>query len=145
MKTNVQKLGDTLSDRMKKTAGAAFKTTLELGVIDGSLSLTTDSIKNPIPKGAYMVSLALTHENYFSYNEMNSSANAPHIHAGGKHDGHESGDGEHTHDADGLHDHRAPSVFRNLRAGDRVLVAWVGHQPIVVDIVVSSNTITKNE
>lgn len=149
MKSNIQRLGDTITDRMKKTAGASVPTVLELGVINANLSLTTDSLKTPIPKGDYMVSLSLTHKNYFTYNELNSSAKAPHHHSGGDHShsgcgigGGHSG-GAHTHD-DGLHDHRVPSVFRRLRAGDRVLVAWVGNEPIVVDIVVSSNTITEN-
>ena len=143
MKSNIQRLGDTLNSRMKKTAGAAVPTTIELGTINGDLSLTTDGLKTPIPKGDYMVSLSLTHKTYFTYNELNSSAKSPHVHSGGEHGGHDSGTGAHTHN-DGLHDHRVPSVFRNLKAGDRVLVAWVGNEPIVVDIVVSSNTITEN-
>lgn len=143
MNSNIQRLGDTLTGKMKQTAGAAVPKTIELGVINGDLSLTTDSIKTAIPKGDYMVPLSLTHDTYYSYNELNSSASAPHVHNGGQHGGHEGGDGTHTHN-DGLHDHRVPSVFRGLKSGDRVLVAWVGHQPVVVDIVVSSDTITAN-
>lgn len=41
------------------------------------------------------------------------------------------------------HTHRLPSPFRNLQAGDRVLVAWVGYEPIVVSIVVSGARTTK--
>lgn len=143
METNMKRLGEVLSSRMKKTSGAAVPVTLELGKINGDLSLTVDSIGDKIPKNEYMVSLHLTHENYYSYNEMNSSAKAPHHHAGGTHGGHDGGDGSHTHD-DGLHDHRVPSVFRNLKAGDRVLVAWCGNEPVIIDIVVSGDTITKN-
>ena len=135
--------GETLNGRMQQTAGANFKTSIELGTINGDLSLTTDSIKTPIPKGEYMISLALTHDTYYTYNELNSSAGAPHVHNGGEHEGHTSGTGFHTHN-DGLHDHRVPSVFRGLQAGDRVLVAWAGHEPIVVDIVVSSNETNSN-
>lgn len=40
------------------------------------------------------------------------------------------------------HTHRLPSPFRKLRAGDRVLVAWVGYEPIIVSIVVSGSTTT---
>ena len=144
MSSNLQRLGDTLTGRMKKTSREAIPTTVELGIINDNLSLTTDSLKTPIPKGDYMVSLALTHKNYYTYNELNSSANAPHKHYHGDHGGHLSGDGSHSHTTDGLHDHRAPSVFRQLKAGDRVLVAWCGNEPVVVDIVVSSNTITEN-
>lgn len=142
MSGNIQKLGNVLSDRMKRTASSAVPTTLELGVINANLSLTTDSLKTPIPKGDYMVSLALTHKNYYTYNELNSSAKAPHHHEGGTHEQFQ-GTGYHSHD-DGLHDHRVPSVFRQLEPKDRVLVAWIGNEPVVVDIVVSSNTITEN-
>jgi hypothetical protein len=40
------------------------------------------------------------------------------------------------------HCHRLPSTFRRLRAGDRVLVAWVGYEPIIVSIVVVGTKIT---
>lgn len=143
MGSNVQRLGEALAGRMKKSAAAAIPTTLELGIINGNLSLTVDSIANPIPQADYMVALHLTHENYYSYNELNSSANAPHHHAGGTHGGHDGGNGSHTHD-DGLHDHRVPSVFRRLEPGDRVLVAWIGYEPVIIDIVVAGTTITKN-
>ena len=143
MQTNVQRLGDVLNSRMKKTSGAAVPTILALGTINGDLSLNVDSIPDKIPQNEYMVALHLTHENYYSYNEMNSSANAPHHHEGGEHEGHTSGTGFHTHD-DGLHDHRVPSVFRNLQSGDRVLVAWCGTEPVIIDIVVAGDTVTTN-
>ena len=142
MSSNLQRLGETLAGNMKRTANAAVPTTLELGIINGNLSLTVDSIANPIPQGDYMVPLHLTHENYYSYNEMNSSRKAPHHHAGGEH-AQVGGSGYHTHD-DGLHDHRVPSVFRRLKPGDRVLVAWIGFEPVIIDIVVAGTTITKN-
>lgn len=59
MSSNIQRLGDTLSSRMKKTANAAVPIALELGSIRGDLSLTTDSLPAMIPKGQYMVNLAL--------------------------------------------------------------------------------------
>lgn len=130
---NKERLGNVLAGRMKKTASAAVPVSIELGTINGDLSLTVDSIPAKIPPAEYMISLQLSHENYYSYNEMNSSAGAPHRH---------TGDG-HTHN-DGLHDHRVPSVFRRLQPGDRVLVAWVGFEPIIIDIVVAGTTVTPN-
>ena len=41
-----------------------------------------------------------------------------------------------------VHNHRLPSPFRKPRAGDRVLVAWVGFEPIIVAIVVAGDTTT---
>ena len=64
MSGNVQKLGNILSDRMKKTASSAVPTTLELGIINGNLSLTTDSLKTAIPKGDYMVNIMLASKPY---------------------------------------------------------------------------------
>lgn len=142
MTSNVQRLGEALASRMKKTANAAIPTALELGTIGSNMSLTTDSIKTPIPPNQYMVSLSLTHETYFTYNELNSSAAAPHHHEGGTHP-QKGGSGYHTHD-DGLHDHAIPSVFRRLKPGDRVLVAWCGVEPVIISIVVSGDTITPN-
>lgn len=143
MSKNGERLKNILDSNIKRTGRSMTPVTLELGTINGSLALVTDSISDPIPQKEYMVSLHLTHETYYSYNELNSSAKAPHTHSGGEHSGHESGTGSHTHN-DGLHDHRVPSVFRRLKAGDRVLVAWVGNEPVVVDILVSGETITKN-
>ena len=60
MNSNIQRLGNTLANRMKKTADAAVPTTLELGRIRDNLSLTTDSLRSLIPKGEYMVNLMLT-------------------------------------------------------------------------------------
>lgn len=142
MSSNIQRLGDVLAGRMKNTANAAVPTFLELGTIGSGLSLTTDSIKTPIPPNQYMVSLHLTHDTYFTYNELNSSAAAPHHHEGGTHP-QRGGSGYHTHD-DGLHDHRLPSVFRALQEGDRVLVAWAGNEPVVIDIVIGGDVVNKN-
>lgn len=36
------------------------------------------------------------------------------------------------------HNHALPSELRALKAGDRVLVAWCGFEPVVIAIVVSS-------
>lgn len=143
MKTNMERLGNVFSGRMKKTVNAGVPTFLELGTIASNLYLITDSLKSdPIPPSEYMVSIKLTHDTYFTYNELNSSAAAPHHHEGGTH-AQKGGSGYHTHD-DGLHDHRLPSVFRKLQPGDRVLVAWAGNEPVVIDIVVAGDAILTN-
>ena len=129
MGDNIQKLGNVLSDRMKRSSAAAIPTTIELGVINANLSLTTDSLKAEIPKGEYMVNLTLVSSTY------NTSTN-PHTHSGGTHSQY-SGDGSHTH-TDGEHSHRLPEFFRALKAGDRVIVAWCGNEPVVMAIVISS-------
>ena len=107
MSSNIQKLGNTLAGRMQRTANAAVPTTLEMGRINGNMSLSTDSLRSAIPKGDYMVALHLASSSY------------------------------RTSDHDD-HSHRLPEDFRGLKAGDRVLVAWCGHEPVVISIIVSS-------
>lgn len=129
MSSNIQKLGDTLAGRMKKSAKEAIPTSIELGKILSNLSLVTDSIKTPIPKGDYMINLTLISSTYRTSKET-------HNHTGGEHPQY-MGSGRHTHN-DGEHDHRLPKDFRELKSGDRVLVAWCGNEPVVIAIVVSS-------
>lgn len=129
MSKNFQRLGATLSNRMKRTADGAVPTTIELGVVNSNLSITTDSLQEPIPRGDYMINLMLT-------GGITTSTES-HTHSGGSHGGHESGSGTHSHDG-GEHSHELPITFRGLRSGDRVLVAWCGTEPVVIAIVTSS-------
>lgn len=130
MGSNIERLGEIMAGRMKKTSDAAVPTTTELGTINSNLSLTTDSLPTAIPKGDYMVNLMLASSSY-------STSSESHSHSGGSHGGHEGGNGSHSHDG-GEHSHDLPSEFRSLRAGDRVLVMWCGNEPVVIAIVVSS-------
>ena len=116
MSKNMQWLGEVLAGQMKRTSAAAVPTTMELGTINGNLSLTPDSLPVQIPKGDYMVNLMLTGGSYKTDSDT-------HSHDGG---------GKYTHS------HELPGCFRSLKGGDRVLVAWCGNEPVVVAIVVSS-------
>lgn len=116
MGSNMQRLGETLSGRMKRTSAAAVPTTLELGTINPNLSLTTDSLPTPIPKGDYMVNIMLASESY-------QTGSDTHSHDGGE---------KYTHS------HDLPSGLRPPKSGDRVLVAWCGNEPVVMAIVTSS-------
>lgn len=127
---NMQRLGNVFHDRMKKTAGSSVPTTVELGTINANMSLSTDSLQSPIPKGDYMVDITLASSTY-------NTSSTTHTHSGGSHGGHTSGSGEHSHSG-GEHSHRLPDAFRALQPGDRVMVMWCGHEPIVTAIVVSS-------
>ena len=108
---NKERLGSVLDGRMKRTSGAAVPVTVELGVINSNLSLSTDSLKTPIPKGDYMIDITLKSE---TYNTKKTSCDGAY------------------------HDHRLPEDFRSLQGGDRVLVVWCGNEPIVTAIVTSS-------
>lgn len=60
MGSNMNRLGEVLVDKMRRTSAAAVRPTVELGTINGNLSLTTDGLRRQIPKGEYMVNLMLT-------------------------------------------------------------------------------------
>lgn len=132
MGKNVNRLGNILAGQMQRSAKANIPTTLELGTINSDKSLTTDSLPARISPGDYMIDIRLTAG---SYETEEASVSL----SGGTHGGHESGSGSHTHDG-GKHKHGLPSVFRSVKPGDRVLVAWIGNEPIVVAIVVSGDT-----
>ena len=135
MGKNTQRLGGVLASRMSATARAVSGVPIELGTINGDLSLKVDSLTGNISPSEYLVDLRLTHSTY-------ETSETEHEHSGGAHSGHELGTGTHTHDG-GKHRHRLPSVYRRLQPGDRVLVAWAGVVPVVVAIVVAGTTITE--
>lgn len=124
MGKNIERLGGILGSRMTSTAKAVKGVPLELGTINEDYSLKTDSLKGSIGPDSYMVDLSLTHSNY-------NTLETEHRHVGD----------DHTHEG-GIHKHRVPSVFRRIKPGDRVLVAWAGNEPIIVAIVVAGTTIT---
>lgn len=134
MSSNMQRLGDTLSSRMKKTSAAAIPMLPELGTIGSNLSLNVDSLPDPIPKGDYMINLMLAGESYRTSSETHSHSGGSHSHSGTDHS--HSG-GSHSHDG-GAHSHELPSAFRSPKEGDRVLVVWCGKEPVVIAVVVSS-------
>ncbi len=116
MPKNMERLGRVLAGRSTQTAKDAIPTTLELGEVDGNLALTTETIKTPIPKGDYLVTLTLT-------GDFLTEDQTPTCSEGGT----------------CTHNHRLPkNEFRGLQSGDRVLVAWCGNEPVVISIVVSS-------
>lgn len=132
MGKNMNRLGSVLSGRMNKTARENVPTTLELGVINNDMSLTTDGLSGRIEPRDYMVDIRLASDSCKTESATVSLS-------GGTHGGHESGNGSHTHTG-GEHSHTLPKVYRGLKPGDRVLVAWVGNEPIVIAVLVSGDT-----
>lgn len=118
MATNLQMLGDTLAQRMKSTAGAAVTTAVELGTINGNMSLTCDSLRTPIPRGDYMIAGHLIGK------AATTGTTTTTIEIDGK---------EYTE----THSHTIPAS-EGLIAGARVLVAWCGNDAVVIDTVTTS-------
>lgn len=111
------KLAGVLSSRMKKENGSPLQ--LDFGEIQANGSLVTNTFPIPIPKGDYSV---CRHVGGLSFT----------ISKGG-HEGHEGQTktyhtGSHTHTVE-------PPV---IKPGDRVLVAWVQNEAVVIDIIVKS-------
>ena len=116
------KLANVLAGRMKKESESPL--VLDFGEIQANGSLITNTFPVPIPKGDYSVlrQLALG----FTGEKLTITKDD------GKHGGHTSGDGIHSHIV------LIPEKMRSIRPGDRVLVAWVQYEAVVVDIVMSS-------
>jgi len=108
-------LARVLSERMHKENESPL--VLDFGSIEADYSLKTNTFPVPIPKSDYTVckhvgglTLAVT---------------------GGKHSGHESGTGEHSHSI----------AVPTIKPGDRVLVAWVQSEAVVIDVIVPASRI----
>lgn len=128
MNNPIEDLGSFMHDQMKGIAGKNIPTTLELGTINGDLSLSVASLGNNIPKGDYMLALHLT----LSKMTYDTSSVALTTQSAAGPDSHEHSINAHKHTW------TLPTQLRGIKAGDRVLVAWCGTEPVVVDIVVSS-------
>lgn len=107
----IEELGELFDNTMKGRIRANERPILELGTINSNLALQVDSLGNAIPKGEYMVALRLK---LSSLTLTTASSNV------------------HTHSV------KLPEELRGLNAGDRVLVAWAGNEPVVIDVVASS-------
>lgn len=115
MNNPIEDLGKMMRNQMREVANANKGLTIELGRINNNMSLSVASLGNAIPSGDYMVSLRLT----IGYKTEDLTIDT------------KGADG-HTHELE------IPEKYRGIKPGDRVLVAWAGTEPIVIDIVVSS-------
>ncbi len=130
--SHLTELAEILNQQMQNVSKAREPTVLEFGSINADLSLAIDGLKDRIPKGEYLVSLHIKGPSGDSLH----SKDIAHTHNGGGHSQY-VGDGVHSH-SDGTHHHVLPETLRGIIPGDRVLVAWVGGQPVVLDILAGS-------
>lgn len=131
MSNSIEELGKLLNSHMQRTSSAKIGISVELGSINGNGSLVVGSLNNAIPKGEYMVSFRLTLPTLLlntkevelrTEEALKTEEALEHAHTIKKH----------------KHEVELPVQLRGLMPGDRVLVAWVGTEPVVIDIVVSS-------
>ena len=156
----VNYLARALQTRMSRTASTP--PALDFGVINADMSLTTNYFPLPIPQSDYVVcrSVQLGAADHILYKTQytglvnsgehlhGSNGEHPHGHSGvhgghlpeeSLHD-HPDTEGAHTHVAEGqemqhVHDYLVGYKLRWLTPGDRVLVAWVGDDAVVIDII----------
>lgn len=127
----INKLANVLIQRMKKEGESPL--CLDFGEIQTNGSLITNTFPVSIPKGEYCVCRQLTLgtvEDELTKTENDGS----HTHNEGN-----SGDDLHKED-EGTHQHTVliPEKMRSLQAGDRVLVAWVQNEAVVINIITNS-------
>jgi len=118
----ISKLASVLSQRMKRENDSPL--VLDFGEIQANGSLVTNTFPVPIPKGDYSVCRSV---NGYTLATSESSwtghlQNDKHIH------GSPSGVPAHSHDV----------PMPKVKPGDRVLVAWVQNEAVVVDIIEKS-------
>ena len=118
MSNPIEDFGKMLDGQMKNLIKGNSGIAVELGTINGNRSLSVSSLGNAIPAGEYMVSLHLQSSPATIRTKLSLQP--------------ESEVEAHEHTVE------LPSKLRGINAGDRVIVAWVGTEPVVVDIVVSS-------
>lgn len=111
------RLANVLTDRMKRESESPLY--LDFGEIQANGSLITNTFPVAVPKGQYSV---CRHVGGLSFGI-----------SGGGHEGHEEQTTDHN---TGSHTHtvKLPAV----KSGDRVLVAWVQSEAVVIDVIVSS-------
>ncbi len=116
----INQLAGVLSQRMKSENESPL--VLDFGEIQANGSLMTNTFPKPIPKGEYSVCRQLT------------------LGAEGEEFAETKENGEHVHpnvEESGKHSHVVilPQKLRSAGVGDRVLVAWVQNEAVVVDII----------
>ena len=119
--SGVNSLANVLNKRMRDMADAP--PLLDYATINRDMSLRPDTYPVNIPKKAYTVCRALTlGDTDEKLTQIMSTTR-------GEHGGHYGGDGSHTHDI------AIPKKMRSLKPGDRVLIAWVGNDACVIDVI----------
>ncbi len=105
-----------------KQAADGIPMSLDFGVINGDFSLKTNTFGKPIPRSDYSVCRLVT-----GYTLATSDSSwTGHLQNDKHNHGSPSGVPAHSHDV----------PMPGLKAGDRVLVAWVQNEAVVIDVVV---------
>lgn len=120
--SGINNLARTLQERMRETGDTP--PILDFGTIQADMSLLLNSFPVPIPQSDYMVcrSVALGKIGDYLYTTKNNEP--PPVLP------------EHKHDM------LIGDKMRWIQPNDRVLVAWIGNDPCVIDLILPAKTIT---
>lgn len=121
----MEALALVLNELMKNAAEKPLA--LDFGVIQADYSLKTNTFRQTIPKDSYQVCRQLTLGSTGAWLTRTTDSVLP-----------ETMIPEHTHSHPSV---LVPESMRSIRPGDRVLVAWVGNDAIVIDIVLPAAVI----
>jgi hypothetical protein len=116
----ISKLANTLTGRMRKENESPL--VLDFGEVLENYSLMTNTFPVPIPKSDYTICRGLTFGNI---GEKLGETNEPSQNLGEIH----------------THSVLVPIKMRSVKSGDRVLVAWVQNEAVVVDIITSARNL----
>lgn len=154
----LNKLARVMQQRMARNQDANNSALpLDFGIIQPDMSLKTNTFAHPIPQADYHVCRHLTlgpKDNILAKTQdIGKPHSGTHLHKVG------GPVGEETHPApdppnpsereagsdkhDGEHQHHVliPEKMRQIKAGDRVLVAWVQSEAVIVDIVLQGTEV----
>lgn len=166
----LNKLARVMQDRMGRNMGANSELLLDFGEVLPDYSLKTNTFAIPIPVTDYHVlrqqTLGDTDQILTKTQDIGMPHSGNHIHntidltdsMGGAVTGtvgeatgpappptvpakrSDGGDG-----ADGMHQHHVliPEKLRKIKPGDRVLVAWVQSEAVIIDIILPGTELTK--
>ena len=112
----VSKMANVLSSRVSAMIQPNQKSVFDFGTILDDYSLRLNTFPIPLPRTEYLVcrGTALPDIDTFAQTDQQM---------------------DHTHDI------KTPEYLRGITPGDRVLVAWVGNDAVVLDIVVSASSL----
>lgn len=130
---------------------------LDFGTIQGDYSLLTNTYPIPIPKSDYMVcrqlTLGQTNDIMAKTQDIGLPHSGSHLHKVNGPVGEATGPAPDPpipsersaggDSSDGMHQHHVliPEKMRKLMPGDRVLVAWVQNDAVVVDLILPATVL----
>ncbi len=135
----INKLANTLCQRIGNSNTQSL--VLDFGTIQNDFSLLTNTFPKPIPKTDYLVCRSVSYDPEPAFTKTWWKGESPADHVGHGH----GNKGEHPQECSKhYHDVYLAEDMRPIRPGDRVLVAWVQNDAVVIDIVLPADMVKES-